>query len=98
VVSIINLVLLFGMEKLAPRIPAALVVVILGILISAVFDLEEIGVHIVGDIPAGLPSIGLPDVKLSELLLLLPGAMGIALVAFCRVNSRCPIICPKTPL
>jgi SulP family sulfate permease len=82
IVGVVSLVLLFGLEKLAPKIPAALVVVVLGIAISALVDLQSYGVHIVGDIPAGLPPLGFQNVSLVEILNLIPGAIGILLVAF----------------
>jgi high affinity sulfate transporter 1 len=81
-VSTVSLALLFGLEKFVPKIPAALVVVVLGIVVSGVLGLESYGVHIVGEIPAGLPSIGLPGIGFSDVFALLPGAMGILLVAF----------------
>jgi high affinity sulfate transporter 1 len=82
VVSVVSLALLFGLEKINRRIPAALIVVVLGSVLSYLLDLEAKGVHIVGDIPPGLPSIGLPDVGLRDIWALLPGAVGIVLVAF----------------
>lgn len=78
----ISLVFLFGMEKLLPKFPAALVLVALGIAVSAFLDLHSYGVHIIGDIPAGLPQLGLPNVTFGDLLRLIPGALGILLVAF----------------
>jgi MFS superfamily sulfate permease-like transporter len=51
-----------------------------GILISALIDLQALGVTLVGTIPAGLPSLSLPDVSLFAALW--PGALGIALMSF----------------
>ncbi|MGB3716770.1 MAG: solute carrier family 26 protein [Candidatus Promineifilaceae bacterium] len=82
VVGAISLVLLFGMEELFPKIPGALVVVALGIVVSALLNLESYGVHIVGDIPAGLPQLGFQNVSLRDIIALMPGAIGILLVAF----------------
>jgi high affinity sulfate transporter 1 len=82
VIGFSTLALLFTMPKLSRRIPTGLVVLILGILASIVFNLSSHGVAIVGNIPAGLPSFGLPQVKLSELWALLPGALGMALILF----------------
>ena len=79
------LALLFIMAKYAPRLPGALVVVVLGILVVPLFGLDDRGVHVIGDIPAGLPDFGLPDfsaIEGSDVVGLLPGAFGIALVAY----------------
>jgi high affinity sulfate transporter 1 len=82
VISIISLIALFGLERFVPKVPGALAVVALGILGSMVLGLEELGVHVVGDIPSGLPQVGLPNISFAEIFALLPGAAGILLVAF----------------
>lgn len=82
-VGMISLVLLFAIQKFVPKIPAALAVMVLSILAASLLNLEAYGVHVVGYIPAGLPSFGLPSgITFSELTLLMPGAAGIVLVAF----------------
>ena len=83
IVGVVSLALLFLMHKYTPKIPAAIVVVFLAIILSAIFDFESLGIHIVGEIPAGLPELGLPTgIEIGDILVLLPGAIAIALVAF----------------
>lgn len=82
IIGIGSLVLLILMEKYMPRIPAALVALIVGILAVSFLGLEVKGVEIIGDIPAGLVPPKIPDVSLSDALVLLSGATGIVLVAF----------------
>jgi high affinity sulfate transporter 1 len=83
VVGLVSLALLFLMEKYIPKVPAAITVLFLAIIVSALVGFEELGIHIVGEIPAGLPPIGLPGgITLDQVLALLPGAAAIALVAF----------------
>ena len=77
-----SLALLFLLERVMPRIPAALVVVGLSIAVVSVFDLWEQGVHIIGAIPAGLPSLGWPDIGIGDWASLVPGALGIVVVGF----------------
>ncbi len=60
VVGLVSLVLLFLMEKYIPKVPAAITVLFLAIIASALLGFEDMGIHIVGEIPAGLPPIGLP--------------------------------------
>ncbi len=82
-VGLISLGLLFAIHKFIPKIPAALAVMVLSIASVSIFNLEAYGVHVVGYIPTGLPSFGLPHgITFSDMALLLPGAAGIALVAF----------------
>ncbi len=70
------------LERRLPRVPAALVVLLGSIAVSVAVGLEGRGVHVVGDLPAGLRGPTLPGVGLEALPLLLFGAVGIALVAF----------------
>ena len=83
VVGGISLALLFVMHRFIPRVPAALTVVFLSIAAVSLLNLDEHGVHIVGDIPAGLPSFGLPEgISFSDVTALLAGALGIVIVGF----------------
>ena len=70
------------LRRVAPRVPGALVVFILGLLASAAFDLEALGVKTIGDLPSGLPRAVLPVVSRADLRDLFPGAIGIALLTF----------------
>ena len=82
-VGLASLALLFAMHKYVPKVPAAIVLLFLSIAASSLLGFEEMGIHVVGGIPAGLPDFGLPtDLRLSDLVAIAPGAMGLALVAF----------------
>jgi SulP family sulfate permease len=61
VVGTVALVVVFGLRRVAPRVPGALVLVVGGLLASYLLDLGERGVALVGDVPRGLPSFELPD-------------------------------------
>jgi sulfate permease, SulP family len=74
--------LMKGVKKLVPKIPAALVAVVLGILLTLAFDWHPSGLKIVGTIPAGLPAFGLSGLTWAEWRALLPIGVTIALVAF----------------
>jgi high affinity sulfate transporter 1 len=82
VVGLVSLALLFLMEEFVPKIPAAITVLFLAIIVSALVGFEELGIHVVGEIPAGLPDFGIPSVTLEQVLALIPGALAIAVVAF----------------
>ena len=76
------LALLIAIEHYYHKIPAALVALVFGIAISVIFGLEARGVEVVGEIPAGLAPPKWPAVGPEAWLLLLPGALGLALVNF----------------
>jgi SulP family sulfate permease len=77
-----SLALLFVMDRYMRRVPGALTVVVLGILLVSIFNLDEQGLAIVGEIPSGLPDIGVPNIDASQWLSLIPGGLAIVLVGF----------------
>jgi SulP family sulfate permease len=72
----------FLLAKFLPRIPSALVVLVLGILAVTLFGLDRRGVEIVGGIRAGMPVFGLPSVTADDLGDLFAGALGIVLIVY----------------
>ncbi|MBN3960018.1 SulP family inorganic anion transporter [Nostoc sp. NMS8] len=62
-------------DRLLPKFPGALLAVIVAIIGSWLFNFASHGVMVVGSIPSGLPSFGLPTIALSEI----PQVFGIAL-------------------
>ncbi|WP_069132054.1 SulP family inorganic anion transporter [Rhodohalobacter halophilus] len=62
--------------------PSALVVVVVGTVITALFGLNQHGVAIVGDIPTGLPEFSLEFLNLSDARILLPTVLIISLVSY----------------
>ncbi len=75
---------LVGLQKWAPLVPGALVVVIGATLTSWVFGLDRYGVEVVGSIPQGLPVPEVWAVNQSDLDALLPAAITLALVQFMK--------------
>ncbi len=79
----ISLVLVLGLRRYAPVVPASLVAVVFGILAVQIFDLDRHGVAIVGPIDSGLPSFGLPSgVHVHDYLTAVASSIGIMLVGF----------------
>ncbi|KQR53639.1 hypothetical protein ASF88_01905 [Leifsonia sp. Leaf336] len=62
-VGVISLVVVFGLRVVAPRVPGALVLVVGGLLASALLDLGAKGVAVVGEVPRGLPLPQVPDLQ-----------------------------------
>jgi high affinity sulfate transporter 1 len=75
-------VLLLLTPRLLRKVPAALVAMIVAAIVVRVFDLEAYGLKIVGEVPAGLPTLRFPHFPLDLLPNLLGDAAGLALVAF----------------
>ena len=79
--------ILTGLKVWAPKVPAALTVVLGSVAVSWGVGLEAQGVQVVGHIPRGLPAAGLPSWELSDVQTLLPVALTLALVAFMEAIS-----------
>ncbi len=76
------LVFLFTAQSRWPRLPGPLAAVLLSTAVCAIFGLGKHGVALVGHIPAGLPTPGLPKVDLTDVRELILPALGVLLVAF----------------
>jgi high affinity sulfate transporter 1 len=74
--------LLFGVERFWPRVPGGLLALVLGIGLSGALDLSAHGVAIVGSVPSGLPSVGLPSIDGGNTWTLFAAAGGLLLVIF----------------
>ena len=70
------------LRHLAPRVPAALVVMIVATMAIGLLGGEQTGVHVAGHIPSGLPHLVLPNFDLTILKELSPGALAIVLVGY----------------
>ena len=76
------LALLLVLDRLVPRAPVALIGVLAATAVVTVFSLDEHGIAVIGQIPAGLPAPGLPQVSMHDLAALLLPSVGVAIVAF----------------
>lgn len=81
-VGIAALVALVGGQRLLPGRPVALGVVALSILIATLLGLPELGVPVTGMIPAGLPSLEGPALRLRDVEGIVPLAAGVLLLAY----------------
>jgi len=82
VLGVAALVVLLAGKRFLKNRPVAFLVVVGGIAAARFLHLEDRGVSLLGDVPQGLPAIGLPAVSRQDLNLLLPIAMaGFVLAA-----------------
>jgi sulfate permease, SulP family len=70
------------LRHFAPRVPAALVVMVVATAAIGLLGGEATGVHVAGHIPSGLPHLVLPNFDLAILRELAPGALAIVLVGY----------------
>ena len=75
-----SLVGILVLRRIAPRIPGALVALVVGIVLSSLLDLPEKGVDVVGEVATGIPLPSLPSIGFGDIVFLLTG----------RVRDRLP--------
>jgi SulP family sulfate permease len=86
-IGIISILILVFFKQFSKKIPAALVVVVFGIVIAKFFNLDQIGVKIVGDIPSGLPDFIVPSFEKQTLIDLFPIALTLSFIGFLEAIS-----------
>ena len=75
-----TLLLMIILRYVNRSIPYALIVVVLGTVLSYFFGLEERGVAIVGEVPSGLPGFQIPVISWERLSDLLPVVLTVTLI------------------
>ncbi|RSO29956.1 sodium-independent anion transporter [Streptomyces sp. WAC 06725] len=88
--------LVLVLQRVLPKVPAILVMVVLAIGATALFGLDEHGVDTVGVLPEGFPPFTIPQVQLGDLGLLFAGALGIALVSLADTISTASAFAART--
>ena len=95
-VGVFGLAVILVLQRFLPKIPAILVAVVASILATSLFDLASHGVTFVGTLPQGFPPLTVPDIKASDVPLLIGGALGIALVALADTISTASAFAERT--
>lgn len=97
VVGVSALLGIWLLRKYAPRLPGVLLVVATTIAVSWLIDFEAaFQGAVVGRVPEGLPSLGMPAFSMEKALTLLPSAIVIALVGFMEAISIAKAMAAKS--
>ena len=86
-IGAISILILIFLKQVTKKIPPALLVVVFGILAVKMFNLDQIGVKIVGEIPKGLPNFKVPNFDVKVLVDLFPLALTLSFIAFLEAIS-----------
>lgn len=92
-----GLFLIILLKKIHKAIPASIIAVILGSLILYFFNLTDYKVPIVGELPAGLPSISVSYFHWDYLVTLFPTAFVISIICFIGSFSLASTFAMKDP-
>jgi high affinity sulfate transporter 1 len=80
VVAVICLTVLFAGGRIAPRFPWGLLLLVGGVATSQLLGLAARGVAVVGDVPRGLPALGVPRIPSDLLPNVIIGGAALAMV------------------
>jgi len=94
-IGVFSLALILVLGRWLPRVPGVLAAVLAAIAASSLFDLGSHGVALVGTLPKGFPPLTWPH-PVSDLPLLVAGALGIALVALTDTISTASAFAART--
>jgi sulfate permease, SulP family len=89
-IALAALTIIVGFERLAPRVPGALISVIGLTAASAYFHWDRRGIALVGAVPSGLPHVGVPHLTSGDVMMVLPIAFScfIVVIAQSAATSR----------
>jgi high affinity sulfate transporter 1 len=87
VIGLFGLAVILVAQRWIPRVPGVLAAVVLSIIAANIFNLSDHGVSLVGTLPRGFPPFTVPGVRLSDMGLLIAGALGIAVVSLADTIS-----------
>jgi len=90
------ILMLMAFKKYASKLPGVLVTVVLLTFISYMIGYADMGGKVVGLVPQGLPSVGIPQMDWHATMLLLPAGFIIALISFMEAMSSSKVIAIKT--
>ena len=86
-IGLISAIIIIILRKVNKKIPNALIVVILGIIIMKYFGQSFSDVSIIKDIPSGLPVFGIPEFDIDLIKELLPIAFTLVMVGYLETIS-----------
>jgi high affinity sulfate transporter 1 len=95
-VGITGIVVILVLQRWLPKVPAILVMVVLAIASTTVFNLADHGVSLVGVLPKGFPPLTIPHIGLSDVGPLLGGALGIVAVSLADTISTASAFAART--
>jgi sulfate permease, SulP family len=78
------LFVLFGLARVVPKVPGALVVAVVSILLVNVFDLTAHDVDVVGSVPTGFHFVTWSGLTFNDIARMIPGALGIIVVGYAQ--------------
>jgi len=86
-IAVVTFLVALGFKKYAPKWPGMLFAMVAGGLMAYFMDAEAHGIKLVGEIPASLPPLSIPDFSIQTIKQLAPGALAIAVLGLVEAVS-----------
>lgn len=74
------ILIIWLLRRYAPKLPGALIALLVATAVVAIFGLADQGVSVLGPVPAGLPSIAFPRISFWDWARLVPGAVAVTAI------------------
>lgn len=87
IIGLVACTIIVVLKKINSKIPNALIVVLLGILVLKFFEQNLLDVSIVKEIPSGLPSFSIPEIDIAQIRELMPIAITLVMVGYLETIS-----------
>lgn len=88
-IAVASLLFIFVCKRRLPKLPNALILLVVTMLLSGLFHAAQAGVEVINSVPRGFPSVQLPEIDFSRFGELLPVAFAVALMGFVGTMSIC---------
>lgn len=80
-IGVVSIAILLTGAKKAPRVPWALSLMAISIAAAPLLNPTAKGIEVIGEVPEGLPPLGLPAIGISDLPTVIVGGLAISIVA-----------------
>ena len=95
-IGLFGIALIVVLGRFLPKLPGILAAVVLSIVAARIFQLDAHGVKLVGTLPQGFPPLTIPSVSLSDLSVLVAGALGIVIVTLADTIATASAFATRT--
>jgi len=81
-ICIFSIVIMLLIKRWNASFPGALVVLIVATIVTMIFDLNNLGVSVIEDVPSGLPSFSIPEMKYDTMVALIPSVLTVTFIGY----------------
>lgn len=94
-VSAAAVIAIFACRRWLPRLPVALLAVVAGIVLSYAYDFAARGISTIGPVAGGLPSLGIPMPRWSDVLAVLPIAASCFVIIIAQSSATARVFAER---